>query len=650
MMISPNVASGSGGAGDSAGGGDSSEESAGTGDSGVKSKSMANRHGQGGSIVYASFEDGNTDREMVCKLCKTVVRFHTTSNLWSHLKRKHRSYHNEVKLASSRPTQESFNPRPFKRRRMDTDVKRKGYELYHCLVWKSYPFSDVEVRPGIVDPLVRMFMGETMAPPSRITMTKWLNEDVEEITSKIRYYFGGVDSIYLSGDSWSAKRSMFGLMAHFPTSTYGNVTLLLGVIPKDKHDATGIRDLVRAKLKEFGLCNRTEDELWVYPKVRGFTSDTTAVMPKFVGKLSGVQWIPCACHVLNLIAKKGVQSSLVLNELLKKCSGIVSVINGSSVKKKEFMAKLHELKPEIKHLTLKGMVETRFNTHLLMIRSMLPARLAFEALNYRVSSREWTLLEGLVPLLQPIESLSRRLEGAKYPTMSLVYPMMTVLIETINAHEPTERELKLVRGGMMKVVQSKWKQFYRPMPVEMKLTPVILDPQVRASRLYPKISTTARQQTDIRLCEASIRRSLPEPQSSSDQSRDDPFDLGLSMSVQESLSGDLLTTYLSECESDPPKVNARGHRESSDEWYRRHPKLDPLAKLYRTYSFCPAAACSVKRLWSKAKLLNIDVRTNTKDENFSSLLFLRYNEAVLKKLGIHSRFLDVFANDQAYTF
>lgn len=90
------------------------------------------------------------------------------------------------------------------------------------------------------------------------------------------------------------------------TATFVIVFPYLQVIPKKLQDAEELRKIVLRSLTSYGLAEETDDGSTVSPRIRGFVSDTTAVMPS-IAKMLGVPWIPCCCHVLNLVAKKGLK-------------------------------------------------------------------------------------------------------------------------------------------------------------------------------------------------------------------------------------------------------------------------------------------------------------------------------------------------------
>eukprot|EP01128_Nolandella_sp_AFSM9_P011665 TRINITY_DN850_c0_g1_i3.p1 TRINITY_DN850_c0_g1~~TRINITY_DN850_c0_g1_i3.p1 ORF type:complete len:379 (-),score=33.21 TRINITY_DN850_c0_g1_i3:51-1187(-) len=368
-------------------------------------------------------------------------------------------------------------------------------------------------------------------------------------------------------------------------------------------------------------------------------------MPAIVSKLKGVQWIPCACHVLNLVAKNSLKASDGVYKLLQKCSEMVSSVKISNKRKMELREKqlaLGDTSPK----TLKRFVEARFNTSFMMIESVLNAKAALIALKYPLIPFEYEILEELQMLLRPIRELSVALEGEKYPTMSLVYPMMTLLSEALQSvvlEKPVVRE---VRRSMVAILRKKWADLYRPLPPEIKLGPLILDPRVRASSMYDKVSESERQLKALVECEDVLRSKLPEPQSESsslDHAASSPTKLfginyGSRVSFhREKQDSDLLTRYLLAVESDPPRLGS----ETSVEWYTRHPKLAPVFALFRELAGCPAAACSVERLWSVAKRLNSDLRDSMGDNTFSQLLYLRQNGPLAKKLGLRCRFIDV---------
>lgn len=79
---------------------------------------------------------------------------------------------------------------------------------------------------------------------------------------------------------------------------------MIGIIQKTGQDAEGLASCTTDILKSWQFeteLNTSIEKRWI----RYFTSDTTAVMPKFI-KALGFIWIPCHAHLLNLVVTDAV--------------------------------------------------------------------------------------------------------------------------------------------------------------------------------------------------------------------------------------------------------------------------------------------------------------------------------------------------------
>ena len=75
---------------------------------------------------------------------------------------------------------------------------------------------------------------------------------------------------------------------------------------KEGQDAKSLASVVAESLCEWDLGTMSQPGSFSFPRVRAFTTDTTAVMPK-MAELLGIPWVPCAAHVLNLVTSDSLK-------------------------------------------------------------------------------------------------------------------------------------------------------------------------------------------------------------------------------------------------------------------------------------------------------------------------------------------------------
>lgn len=178
-------------------------------------------------------------------------------------------------------------------------------------------------------------------------------------------------------------------------------------------------------------------------KVTAIVSDNRANIKSAI-RLMNIQHIPCTAHKLNLI----VQKALYLNEddsvgdesneldsvkiklILKKCRVIVGFFKRSEVGNRILGEKQRQL-GFTQLLKLKQDVRTRWNSTLIMLERLVKLKepltvtmiLVKEAPS-NLTPEEWVIIEDIVPLLRPFNSLTIELSAEQYPTISKVVPLL----------------------------------------------------------------------------------------------------------------------------------------------------------------------------------------------------------------------------------
>lgn len=94
-------------------------------------------------------------------------------------------------------------------------------------------------------------------------------------------------------------------------------------------------------------------------------------------------------------------------------------------------------------LKIKQDVQTRWNSTLIMverlvlIKSSLAATLAeLPTAPRSLDATEWEIIGDVIPLLKPLETMAVELSGEKYPTISMVVPLVRGLQLSIRTCKP----------------------------------------------------------------------------------------------------------------------------------------------------------------------------------------------------------------------
>jgi len=178
-------------------------------------------------------------------------------------------------------------------------------------------------------------------------------------------------------------------------------------------------------------------------KVTAIVSDNRANIKSAI-RLMNIQHIPCTAHKLNLI----VQKALYLNEddsvgdesneldsvkiklILKKCRVIVGFFKRSEVGNRILGEKQRQL-GFTQLLKLKQDVRIRWNSTLIMLERLVKLKepltvtmISVKEAPSNLTPEEWVIIEDIVPLLRPFNSLTIELSAEQYPTISKVVPLL----------------------------------------------------------------------------------------------------------------------------------------------------------------------------------------------------------------------------------
>ena len=194
-------------------------------------------------------------------------------------------------------------------------------------------------------------------------------------------------------------------------------------------------------------------------KITCITSDNGSNMIKAIRLLNSkinIFRIPCASHTLQLSVKKAFKLNEEIQRFILRCKRLISFF--SSPKQMEnLISAQNYLNYEKTYKTIKD-VETRWNSTFYSLKCLnvlkdsiicLPPRLimdrdsdnkkAGKLLNkILLSDEEWDLIPHIIKLLEPFEILTNKFGGKSYVTISLIYPHIYKLIESLKRPNSSE--------------------------------------------------------------------------------------------------------------------------------------------------------------------------------------------------------------------
>lgn len=226
------------------------------------------------------------------------------------------------------------------------------------------------------------------------------------------------------------------MTAHFFPKDQSKLKTVVLCTQKLNHSHTGVylAEIMSNELNSWGI----------FEKVVAIVTDSGANIKSAI-RLMNIQHIPCTAHKLNLI----VQQALFLNEddsvgdesnklsdsekiklIFKKCRNIVGFFKRSEVGNRILGEKQTQM-GFTQILKLKQDVRTRWNSTLIMLERLVKLKepltvvmISVKEAPSNLTPEEWTIIEDIIPLLRPFNSLTVELSAEQYPTISKVIPLL----------------------------------------------------------------------------------------------------------------------------------------------------------------------------------------------------------------------------------
>ena len=196
-------------------------------------------------------------------------------------------------------------------------------------------------------------------------------------------------------------------------------------------------------------------EKWkIEKKVIALTTDNGSNIKKAARLLNTIDHLPCAAHTLQLTVGQGLN---IIKVFVLRVKRLIDFFHVSPKQSERLNAAQQEIGYK-KNLSVIGDVSTRWNSSfyawkrlLILQRAIifLPSRLKSDLNNdvrndgeklerIMLTNNEWELLSKLVDILEGFEEVTALLSGAKYTTISLIYPAISrVILEIKPRSEPS---------------------------------------------------------------------------------------------------------------------------------------------------------------------------------------------------------------------
>ncbi|XP_008184752.2 zinc finger BED domain-containing protein 1-like, partial [Acyrthosiphon pisum] len=287
-------------------------------------------------------------------------------------------------------------------------------------------------------------------PPSRkLLSTKLLPDQYNIIVSKLKSMLNNVNDVSVTTGMWTSDstKSYITVTCHFiyNDNLYSPVIATREVC--DSHTGENIASALSYIFNEWNITH----------KIVTIVSDSGANIKNAINEHLKKYHHPCVAHTLNLSVNDAINKNTELLQVLKTCRAIVGHFKHSisaTEKLREFQKQMGL--PELK---VKQDVSTRWNSCLIMIERLIeiknPISAAMSSLRRApnfLTATEWDLIADCAPILKPFEHMTSELSGEKYPTLSLVIPLIRGLQYTVKNIKPDTHAGILLQNTLLDVV------------------------------------------------------------------------------------------------------------------------------------------------------------------------------------------------------
>ncbi|XP_068126039.1 E3 SUMO-protein ligase ZBED1 isoform X1 [Hyperolius riggenbachi] len=457
-------------------------------------------------------------KKIYCRICMAQIAYSgNTSNLSYHLEKNHPDEFCEFVKSNTEQMREAFAT-AFSKLKSESSQQ----VIQESLLIKNPQSLDskkqIEVSSAVVNFICEgMFPASILDEPTFKSLLKTLDPKYE-IPSR-RYVCGRIlpdkyhlvrDTVLkdladllwcgLSTDMWKSEkqnRLYVTVFVHFLSSDpftglFTSSRCLKTFEVPEEHKAEAITRVLYETFIEWGIGN----------KVFGATTDYSKDIVKAFSLLDIPIDMPCLGRTFNNGIKQAFQLPKV-SGLLSRCRKLVEYFQQSSVAMYILCEK--QKQQNMLPCMLKSDKVSWWGSTLAMLQSlkeqqfMIAAVLVEDSNNHHLmlEASEWNTIEGLVELLQPFKQVAEMLSMSKYPTISMVKPLLHMLLNTsLNIKDTDLKEISMAKEVIAKALSATYQQSPE---IDMFLNvATFLDP--RYKRL-PFLSAFERSQVENRVIE-----------------------------------------------------------------------------------------------------------------------------------------------------
>ena len=284
-------------------------------------------------------------------------------------------------------------------------------------------------------------------------------EMYESVQKSVITEISKATSITITTDAWTSvsNESFVGVTAHYLLENfdYQNRCLTVKHAP-GSHTAESMACHLEEACDEWGINHRRSELLPLY-----VVTDNAANVKKAVGMMTNTKWLSCFAHSLQLVVNKVLRLEELdeVKELLIAARSIVSHFRRSPMATKNLEAAQKQLNLP-NHRVIQDCA-TRWNSQVLMLERLIEQKPAISLVLSSVSGvknldgDQWKAAELLVDALRPFLDVTNIVSASKYPTLSMVLPLIDGLMDILQ-EEATAESIPCLRAALIHEIHDRF--------------------------------------------------------------------------------------------------------------------------------------------------------------------------------------------------
>lgn len=273
-------------------------------------------------------------------------------------------------------------------------------------------------------------MSNDLIPPTYDTVKQSVMKTLKE-----------AGAVALTTDAWTSvgNEAFIGVTAHYLLDdfTYADRCLTVKHAP-GSHTAEELCKHLEDVCLEWNITQRS-NLLPLY-----VVTDNGANIKKAVSLMPHAKWVPCFAHTLQLVINKVLLLPEVaeVKELLQAARAIVGHFRRSPVACKKLEQAQDQLGVEKNRLIQD--CSTRWNSQVLMVTRLIEQKSAVSLVLSSVSGLrnldgdQWKAAQYLVDALQPFLDVTTIVSATRYPTLSMLIPLLDGIVDVLKEEENYE--------------------------------------------------------------------------------------------------------------------------------------------------------------------------------------------------------------------